>query len=58
MSQFPTFTILPVTMPASEIVRMARESGRMAITNGRSIMLAPRLLKGYRQVRLFTLTKP
>lgn len=58
MSPFQTHTIVPVTMPSSEIVRLAHESKRIVITNGRSLLLAPRLLKGYRRVFLFRIAKP
>ena len=58
MSLFATYTIIPHTMPAREIMCLAHESKRMAITNGRSIMLAPRLLKGYRRINFFRIAKP
>lgn len=53
MSQFETFTIVPASMSAREIMCLAHETKRLAITNGRSIILAPRLLKGYRRINFF-----
>lgn len=53
MKPYETFTIVPASMPAREIMCLAHESKRLAITNGRSIILAPRVLKGYRRINFF-----
>lgn len=57
MTPFPLYTILPLTMTSGEIIQLAHESRRMVITNGRSILLAPTLLKNYKRVQLFTRTE-
>lgn len=57
MKPFDIFTILPASMTAREILCLAHETKRMAITNGRSIILAPRLLKGYARINFFRIAK-
>lgn len=57
MDQFPLYTIIPVCMTAGEIINLAHQTRRMVITNGRSMVLAPRLLDGYKRVKLFMQTE-
>lgn len=59
MDQCPLYTIIPVCMTAGEIIKTAHQTRRMVITksNGNGLMLAPRLLQGYKRVKLFMHTE-
>lgn len=57
MTPFPLYTILPMGMPAREIVAMARERRQLVITDGKRILLAPRRLPGFSRVNIFLLSE-
>lgn len=50
MHPYQIFTIVPECMTLQEMADLARERGCIITSNGRTILLAPRVMPGFRRL--------